>query len=134
MKMRSKSCIVVIVLLLLAACCGGEAFAGVVKDSIMFRLNSEPVTLDPQNCNDIGVSQNPHYQLFDSLTRLETDGTLSMALAESITTSENGTVLSIKIRDGVKFHNGAVMTADDVVRSEFLCKLMKRWPSFDAKP
>lgn len=114
MKMRSKSCIVVIVLLLLVACCGGEAFAGVVKDSIMFRLNSEPVTLDPQNCNDIGVSQNPHYQLFDSLTRLETDGTLSMALAESITTSENGTVLSIKIRDGVKFHNGAVMTTDDV--------------------
>ena len=109
-KKRSLYCVVVFVLAMLLPMTAW----GAVKDTLMFRLNSEPVTLDPQNCNDIGVSQNPHYQLFDSLTRLETDGNLSMALAETITTSENGMVLSIKIREGVKFHNGDTMTTEDV--------------------
>lgn len=36
-------------------------------------------------------------------------------LAESWSTNQDGTVWTFKLRQGVKFHNGKVMTADDVV-------------------
>lgn len=98
----------------------GQAASGepaAKKDSVNFRLNSEPVSLDPHNTSDTGISQNPQYQIFDSLTRMEQDGTLNMAIAESLTTSPDGLKLTAKIRPGVKFHNGDTVTADDVVFS-----------------
>lgn len=95
----------------------GSSGTAAVKDSVNFRLNSEPVSLDPHNTSDTGVSQNPQYNLFDSLTRLEQDGTLNMAIAESLTTSEDGLKITAKIREGVKFHNGDPVTPEDVVFS-----------------
>lgn len=87
------------------------------KDSLVFRLNSEPSTLDPHMTSDVGVTQNAQYQLFDSLTREEQDGTLSPALAESWKISEDGKEVILKIRQNIKFHNGDILTADDVVFS-----------------
>ena len=48
-------------------------------------------------------------------------------LAESYTVSDDGMVYTIKLREGVKFHNGDEMTADDVVAS------MNRWLEVSAK-
>jgi peptide/nickel transport system substrate-binding protein len=45
------------------------------------------------------------------------DLVLKPMLAESWSPNETGTVWTFKIRQGVKFHNGAEMTADDVVAS-----------------
>ena len=49
------------------------------------------------------------------------------ALADSYTVSEDGKVYTIKLRQGVKFHNGQEMTADDVVAS------MSRWLELSGK-
>tara|TARA_R110002012_G_scaffold99971_1_gene238196 strand:+ start:4518 stop:6158 length:1641 start_codon:yes stop_codon:yes gene_type:complete len=53
--------------------------------------------------------------LYDGLMDYEPGTTeLRPGLAESYDISEDGKVFTFKIREGVKFHNGRVMTADDV--------------------
>ena len=53
--------------------------------------------------------------LYDGLMDYEPGTTeLRPGLAESYDISEDGKVFTFKLREGVKFHNGRVMTADDV--------------------
>ncbi|MEH6829436.1 MAG: ABC transporter substrate-binding protein [Sulfitobacter sp.] len=53
--------------------------------------------------------------LYDGLMDYEPGTTeLRPGLAESYDISEDGMVFTFKLREGVKFHNGRVMTADDV--------------------
>jgi len=54
-------------------------------------------------------------QLTDSLVYLDKDGEIQPALAESWEISEDGTVYTFYLREGVTFHNGEVFNADDVV-------------------
>ncbi|MFQ8767198.1 MAG: ABC transporter substrate-binding protein [Oscillospiraceae bacterium] len=48
------------------------------------------------------------------MIELNAKGELVPSLAESWTPSEDGTQLTFKLREGVKFHNGEEMTAEDV--------------------
>ena len=86
------------------------------KDTITFGALAEPSTLDPSATND-SVAQFPQYQIYDTLVREEKDGSLVPALAEDWDIEEGGKVVVFHLRDGVKFHNGEVMTADDVIFS-----------------
>ena len=53
--------------------------------------------------------------LYDGLMDYEPGTTeLRPGLAESYEISDDGMVFTFKLREGVKFHNGRVMTADDV--------------------
>ncbi len=51
----------------------------------------------------------------DNLVAVAANGDLEYHLAESVSANEDGTVWTFKIREGVKFHDGSVMTPDDVV-------------------
>ena len=51
----------------------------------------------------------------DTIVNVSAAGEIEPVLAESFEGSGDGTVWTFKIREGVKFHNGAVMTVDDVV-------------------
>ena len=62
-------------------------------------------------------SSNTSWTLFDSLVFPEADGTFTPALAESWETSEDGRTVTFTLRQGVTFHNGEALTADDVVFS-----------------
>ncbi|HEY8448936.1 MAG TPA: ABC transporter substrate-binding protein, partial [Bacillota bacterium] len=55
--------------------------------------------------------------LFDGLVRLTPEGRLEPALAEGWSISADGHVYTFKLRPGVRFHDGAPLTADDVVFS-----------------
>ncbi|MBV1758204.1 MAG: ABC transporter substrate-binding protein [Dethiosulfatibacter sp.] len=76
----------------------------------------EPKTLDPTQISDLVVFYVTH-QIYNHLIDNRTDGNLVPGVAESWTYSDDGTEITFKLRQGVKFHNGDTMTADDVVYS-----------------
>jgi ABC-type transport system substrate-binding protein len=59
--------------------------------------------------------------LFDSLTEVDETAQIIPRLAESFQLEDNARRLRIRLRDGVEFHDGRIMTAEDV------CYSMKRF-------
>lgn len=53
--------------------------------------------------------------VYDSMFELQLDGTFAPGLAESWEISEDGKVWTFKIHNGVKFHDGEPLTAEDIV-------------------
>ncbi|MDD2494995.1 MAG: ABC transporter substrate-binding protein, partial [Tissierellia bacterium] len=132
MKLKSIFCYLLIFALVLTGCSGGgnntsntelkeetgnnEVQSDPVKDSVVFSINAEPSTLDPQKGNDL-LTFMVHCQIFDTLIRESSDGTLVPGIAEEWKFSDDGKEIVFKLRNDVKFHNGDQMTADDVVFS-----------------
>jgi len=91
-------------------------------------LSAEPSSLyiptTPDKISDIAASQ-----LYDPLVFQNTAGEIVPALAESWESSEDGTVWTFKLRQGVTFHNGDPFTADDVVATwEYGSAETSSWP------
>jgi peptide/nickel transport system substrate-binding protein len=58
------------------------------------------------------------YELvYDSMYQLQLDGTYTPELAESVDVSDDGKVWTFHIRDGIKWHDGEDLTANDIVFS-----------------
>ena len=96
------------------------------KEELHIAIAANPPSLDPQSVNsnivgEIGI------HVYEPLFAMNEDFEPTPVLAESYEVSEDGKVYTIKIREGVKFHNGEEMTADDVVAS------MNRWVETSAK-
>lgn len=96
------------------------------KDEINIAINANPPTLDVHfaNSNIIGAIG---YHTNEPLFALDGNYEVQPVLAEGYEVSEDGLVYTITLRQGVKFHNGQEMKADDVVAS------MTRWLSMSGK-
>jgi len=67
------------------------------------------------------------YNIYDTLMRMESDGSITPRLATSFTVSGDGLEYTVKLRDDVYFHNGYKMTSADV---EFTFKTLEElYPS-----
>lgn len=82
-------------------------------------INAAPPTLD-QPTSTATAARDTSRLIFESLFATDSDFNPVPVLAESIESDDNQTY-TIKIREGVKFHNGKEMTSEDVVAS------MERW-------
>jgi len=93
---------------------GGNASG---RDDITVAVVSEWATLDPMLANDL-LAFTVTNQFFDTLVLLkQNDNTLMPGLATEWTISDDGLEYVFTLREGVKFHNGETMTAEDVVFS-----------------
>lgn len=87
------------------------ASAGVSRITSPF----DPITLDPARASSVDEWWAAGALLFNQLYAYDAQGKLSPALAKDFPqVSGNGLTLTIPLREGVKFHNGRAMTADDV--------------------
>ncbi len=93
----------------------GTAFAA--QDSITVGMVLEPPNLDPTGGAAAAIDEVVYANVFEGLTRFGPDGSVNPALAESWDISEDGLTYTFHLHDGVKFHDGTDMNADDVVFS-----------------
>ena len=103
------------VLAALAVFCAGTAFAA--KDTLDDRMVANPTTFDPFATADIST-QKIHYQLFDSLMHDNVyEHKIEPNVCTKYETKDGGYTLVFTIRNDVKFHDGSLMTPEDVVFS-----------------
>ncbi|HEY5731972.1 MAG TPA: ABC transporter substrate-binding protein [Anaerolineales bacterium] len=81
--------------------------------TIVIAMGAAPVSLDPADHRS-RESETVIRNMFDGLVTRDTSSGVHMQLAESMEWSDEQT-LNVKLREGVKFHDGTEMTADDVV-------------------
>ncbi|WP_428409184.1 ABC transporter substrate-binding protein [Hyphococcus sp.] len=75
----------------------------------------EPPNLDPTSGAAAAIDEIVYANVFEGLTRINEDGSVSPLLAESWTISDDGRVYDFKLREGVSFHDGTAFDADDVI-------------------
>ena len=134
---------------LLAACGGSETDSADTDSSDSSDTTSETADTEPADSSEpvvlrIGWAGSPDtlnpgtavlseaYTLFelvyDSMYQLNLDGTYSLELADSVDVSDDGLVYTYHIRDGITFHDGEPLTAEDVAFSYNLYATQEDFP------
>jgi len=90
---------------------GGEIVVGITQD-----LDS----LDPHIAVAAGTDE-VLFNIFEGLVKPDKDGNFVEAVAEKYVISEDAMTYTFTLRENVKFHNGDIVTVDDVVYSLKRC-------------
>jgi peptide/nickel transport system substrate-binding protein len=100
------------------------AFAGAValaagmvqaqQTDITVAMQLEPPHLDPTSAAAGAIDSVTYSNIFEGLTRFASDGSIIAGLAASWEISDDGLTYTFRLRDGVRFHDGTTMDAEDV--------------------
>jgi peptide/nickel transport system substrate-binding protein len=92
-----------------------EAFAQSRKDSLVLAMALEPSPgLDPTGGAASSISEVTLYNIYETLTKVNADGSVTPLLAESWEVSPDLKTYTFKLRRGVKFQNGEPFNAQAV--------------------
>ena len=107
---------------ILSLCVGEYNTEGYAEDDtkLVIALNAQPPSFDP-HVTTAGLTNQLSRNVFEFLLTQDANLQLQPALAASWNVSEDGRSYTFKLRKGVKFHDGASLTPEDVVVS------MERW-------
>ena len=104
----------------------GNADSTAKQFEINAAIAANPPALDPHTVN-ANVTGAIGIHIYEALFQMDENYEPQPVLAESYKISDDGKEYTIKLRHGVKFHNGDEMKADDVVAS------MNRWMKLSPK-
>ncbi|MDF3381882.1 MULTISPECIES: ABC transporter substrate-binding protein [Sulfitobacter] len=90
------------------------ATTALAKDDITVAMQLEPPHLDPTSAAAGAIDSVLYTNVFEGLTRFMGNGSVVPGLAESWEISEDGLTYTFKLREGVTFHDGTTMDAEDV--------------------
>ncbi|MCR1832903.1 ABC transporter substrate-binding protein [Oceanobacillus caeni] len=128
MKLVSKLAYITIAILLLVACSGSntEESNGTAKGNksetmnqdevIKIAMSTEVDNLDPY-ISAATDTQSMMDNVFDGLLDTDETGKLIPAIAESYEISDDGLTYTFTLKEGVTFHDGSDLTAEDVIYS-----------------
>ena len=141
MKKHAKILALVMAVLCLAAAlcgCGGGEPEGTAPASSPEAGSPAPGTDGGSDSITVGIAQDlddsldPHYMeaagtrevlfnVFEGLVKPDSEGNLIPAVASEYVVSDSGDVFTFTLREGVRFHNGELVTVGDVVYSLERC-------------
>ncbi|HPH13164.1 MAG TPA: ABC transporter substrate-binding protein [Burkholderiaceae bacterium] len=84
------------------------------KDAIVLAMALEPPGLDPTAGAASAIAEIVQYNIFETLTKINSDGTVSPLLAETWEVSPDLKTYTFKLKKGVKFQNGEAFNANAV--------------------
>ncbi|TMV06872.1 ABC transporter substrate-binding protein [Ruegeria sediminis] len=90
------------------------ATQGWAQSDITIAMQLEPPHLDPTSAAAQAIDSVVYANVFEGLTRFMGDGSIVPGLAESWEISDDGKVYTFKLHEGVTFHDGTAMDAEDV--------------------
>lgn len=120
MNKRYTAFVFAILLSLLVSACGG---AGQQGTPTVLRLGwaGSPDTLNP-GTGVLSEAYTIFALVYDTIYEYKLDGSYELDVAESVEVSDDNLTYTFKVRDGIKFHDGQPMTAQDVAFSVNLYK------------
>ena len=90
------------------------ASAQLKKDSAVLAMTLEPPGLDPTAGAASAIAEVVLYNIFETLTKIGSDGRTAPLLAESWTASADLKTWTFKLRPGLTFHNGEAFSSATV--------------------
>ena len=81
------------------------------RDAVVIGMTLEPPGLDPTVGAASAIAEVVHYNVFETLTRIGPDGQVGPGLALSWEVSPDLRTYTLRLRRGVRFHNGEPFTA-----------------------
>ncbi|OCA88038.1 hypothetical protein A8F94_09445 [Bacillus sp. FJAT-27225] len=129
---RALPLFTIFILSLILAACGNDSQSGKSGEAnkkagekqtggiVDVAYNSEPDTLDLMS-NASSPTRDIAWHIFETLVALDKDYAVKPMIAEDYSVSDDQKVYTIKIREGVNFHDGTTVAAEDVVAS------LERW-------
>ena len=84
------------------------------KDAIVIGMALEPPGLDPTAGAAAAIAEVVHYNILETLTKINADGNVTPLLAESWEVSPDLKTYTFKLKRGVKFQNGEPFNANTV--------------------
>lgn len=128
--MRKRFLSLVLVVLMTAALCacrGGKSGTEASPGSTGEKINGGEITvgiaadldtsLDPHVSSSSAGTREVLFNIYEGLVKPDSDGNLIPAVAEAYTVNETADTYTYTLREGVRFHNGNVVTVGDVVYS-----------------
>ncbi|NWF63313.1 MAG: ABC transporter substrate-binding protein, partial [Chloroflexi bacterium] len=123
--MKQKAIYIALLIAMLATACTGSG--GTQPAIVRIGWSGSPDTLNPGNAI-LATSYTIFELVYDSMYDLNLDGTFQLSIAESASVSEDGVTWTFKIRDGLKWHDGQPLTAEDVAWTYNLYKDTPEYP------
>jgi len=109
MKLTNKLLTLFSAAIILTACSNEPS-----QDTLRMNMLSEPDSFFPWESAATDTAA-INYNIYDGLMAFDASGAVTPNLAESYTISEDKLTYTFKLHQGVKFHNGEELTAEDVV-------------------
>jgi peptide/nickel transport system substrate-binding protein len=102
--------VTVLSVVFISSCTRETAKAGEMR----FGFTTEPSTFDPLNPANTADGRSILFNVFEGLVKPDTKGVMQPAIAESWTLSQDAREYTFTLREGVRFHDGSLVTAEDV--------------------
>ncbi|MGN0164891.1 MAG: ABC transporter substrate-binding protein [Lachnospiraceae bacterium] len=122
--MKKRLLFALLMILLVSALCG--CGGGTEKEqskgnetsggSVVVGITNDMDSLDPHKAIAAGTNE-VLYNIFEGLVKADSNGVMQPALCSSYVMSEDALSYTFTLREGVHFHNGDEVTAEDVIYS-----------------
>lgn len=111
---RMPSVLVLVFVLVATTGQAQDSSAARYGGDLVVAISADPPGWDPSASTSQEIPRVMYHNVYEGLVRFDVDGTIVPALAESWTWSEDRLRLTFVLREGIRFHDGTLLSVEDV--------------------